>query len=52
VQPIAQPQPGPNVPLPPQHNGHAYWIKISAKNDGSFTVTNQRNGFAKTYAPR
>jgi competence protein ComEC len=52
VQPIAAPAPGPNVPPPPAHNGPAYWFKIQAKNDGSFTVTNQRNGFSKTYAAR
>jgi beta-lactamase superfamily II metal-dependent hydrolase len=27
------------------------WIKASAKADGSFTVTNQRNGFTKQYPP-
>ena len=27
----------------------AYWIKVSANQDGSFTVTNARNGFSKTY---
>jgi len=27
------------------------WIKVSASRDGSFTVTNGRNGFAKTYKP-
>jgi hypothetical protein len=37
---------------PPPHNGKAYWIKISAQNDGTFTVTNQRNGFTKTYLAR
>jgi len=52
VQPIAAPQPGPNTAAPPQHNGPAYWFKVSAKQDGSFTVTNQRNGFRKTYAAR
>ncbi len=36
----------------PSHNGIAYWIKISAKQDGSFTVTNGRTGFAKTYGSR
>ena len=36
----------------PVHNGQAYWIKIAAKQDGSFTVTNVRNGFTKTYAAR
>jgi hypothetical protein len=28
----------------------AYWIKISAQADGTFTVANSRNGFSKTYA--
>jgi beta-lactamase superfamily II metal-dependent hydrolase len=50
VAPIAAPTPGPNTPPPPAHNGPAYWIKLSAKTDGSFTVTNARNGFTKTYA--
>ena len=30
----------------------AYLIKVSARQDGSFTVINTRNGFSKTYAPR
>jgi len=30
----------------------AHYIKISAKRNGSFTVTNTRNGFSKTYGPR
>jgi beta-lactamase superfamily II metal-dependent hydrolase len=30
----------------------AYLIKISAQQDGSFTVTNTRNGFIKTYRSR
>ena len=34
---------------PPAHSP-AYYIKISARPDGSFTVTNSRNGFSKTYA--
>ena len=29
----------------------AHWIKVSARSDGSFTVTNGRNGFTKTYKP-
>jgi competence protein ComEC len=37
---------------PPVHNGPAYWIKVVAQSDGSFTVTNQRNGFSKRYAKR
>ncbi|CAN5859758.1 hypothetical protein BH11GEM1_BH11GEM1_24950 [soil metagenome] len=28
----------------------AYSLKISARTDGTFTVTNSRNGFSKTYA--
>ena len=28
----------------------AHWIKVSAAADGSFTVTNGRNGFSKSYA--
>ena len=30
----------------------AYWIKLTALQDGTFTVTNQRNGESKTYHPR
>jgi len=30
----------------------AYWIKLSVQPDGTFTVTNSRNGFSKTYTPR
>jgi competence protein ComEC len=30
----------------------AYWIKLSVQPDGSFTVTNSRNGFTKMYAKR
>ena len=30
----------------------AYLIRISAQQDGTFTVTNTRNGFSKTYLPR
>ena len=54
VMPIAAfvpPAPGAGgAPNPaPVHNGTAYWIKVSAQQDGSFTVTNARNGFTKTY---
>jgi beta-lactamase superfamily II metal-dependent hydrolase len=31
------------------HNGPAFLIKVSAQADGTFTVTNTRNGFSKTY---
>jgi hypothetical protein len=27
------------------------WIKLSAEQDGQFTVTNGRNGMTKTYKP-
>lgn len=37
-----------NIVDDPQHSP-AYWIKVSAQLDGSFTVTNSRNGFRKTY---
>jgi len=40
---------GAQAPPPPAHNGVAYWIKVSAQADGTFTVTNGRNGFTKTY---
>jgi competence protein ComEC len=36
---------------PPPHTP-AYWIKVVAQQDGTFTVTNARNGFSKTYAAR
>jgi len=49
IEPMPTPAPGPGVPAPPQHNGTAYWVKVSARPDGSFTVTNARNGFSKTY---
>ena len=51
VAPIAPPPPGPDAPPPPVHNGPAYWIKVSAQPDGTFAVTNARNGFSKTYKP-
>ena len=49
IAPAAAPAPGPNAAPPPAHNGSAYWIKVSAAEDGTFTVTNARNGFSKTY---
>ena len=52
VAAMAPPPPGPAVPPPPAHDGTAYWIKVSAQSDGSFTVTNGRNGFSKTYKAR
>ena len=51
IEPMTPPSGG-GAPPPPVHNGPAYWIKVSAQQDGSFTVTNQRNGFSKSYAAR
>ena len=31
----------------PGHVGH--YLKLSARQDGSFTITNERNGFTKEY---
>jgi competence protein ComEC len=48
--PVApMPAPAANAPPPPAHNGRAYWVKVSAREDGTFTVTNTRNGFSKDY---
>ena len=50
AMPIApMPGPRPGNGAPPAHNGTAYWIKVSAHRDGSFEVTNGRNGFSKKY---
>lgn len=35
---------------PPPHDGPAHAIHVAARRDGSFTVTNTRNGFTRTYA--
>jgi competence protein ComEC len=53
AMPIApfQPQPGTQAAPPPVHNGTAYWIKVSAQPDGTFTVVNTRNNFSKSYKP-
>jgi len=42
--------PGPGGPGAAAHSP-AYLIKVSARQDGTFTVTNTRNGFSKTYRP-
>ena len=52
IEPVAAPAPGQAAAPPPAHNGPAFWIKVAARDDGSFTVTNARNGFSKTYAAR
>ena len=49
VAAVTLPQPAGGAPPAPQHNGAAHWIKLSAQTDGSFTVTNSRNGFSKHY---
>jgi len=49
VAPLPPPAPGTPAPAVPQHNGTAYWIKVSAQTDGSFTVANSRNGVTKAY---
>jgi competence protein ComEC len=41
---------GRGTPLPP--HTPAYWIKVTAAQDGTFTVVNARNGFSKTYGAR
>jgi hypothetical protein len=30
----------------------AYYLKVTARADGSFTITNSRNGYHKDYGPR
>ncbi len=48
IAPMMNPR-GDGVPPRPVHNGEAYWIKVSGDADGSFTVSNGRNGFTKVY---
>ena len=47
----AGPTSGQGAASPAAHSP-AYYIKISAQDDGTFTVTNTRNGFTKTYRRR
>jgi beta-lactamase superfamily II metal-dependent hydrolase len=54
---IANPPPPPVMGTRPPDIGNpdhapAWWIKVSALPDGTFTVTNARNGFSKTYRHR
>jgi len=49
VAPMTEQKPGTARPAAPTHNGKAYWIKVSAQLDGSFTVTNARTSFSKVY---
>ena len=39
-------------PIGSSEHSPAYWLKVSASSDGSFTVSNSRNGFSKTYQAR
>jgi competence protein ComEC len=49
IAPMTPPAAGTPAPPPPAHDGPAHWIKVSAQQDGTFTVTNSRNGFTKIY---
>lgn len=49
---IVNPAPGAPAGRGDPAHAPAYWIKISARSDGTFTVTNARNGFSKTYVKR
>ena len=49
VAPLPPPPQGQQAPPAPEHNGKAFYVKISAQPDGVFTVTNMRNGFSKKY---
>jgi beta-lactamase superfamily II metal-dependent hydrolase len=55
-QPAAAPPPGPARGAFPggaaAAHSPAYLIKVSAQQDGTFTVTNTRTGFTKSYTPR
>jgi len=48
IAPLTPPS-GRGATPPPAHDGQAYWLKVSAEADGTFSVTNARNGFTKTY---
>jgi beta-lactamase superfamily II metal-dependent hydrolase len=45
------PLPGQQAPPAPVHNGKSNYFKVVAQQDGTFTVTNTRNNFSKTYRP-
>ncbi len=50
LAPLPPPRRGSNAGPPPVHSGPAHWLKVDAFRDGTFTVTNSRNGFSKSYA--
>jgi competence protein ComEC len=49
AMPISPLVPAPGGPPRPVHDGPAYWIHVVAEASGTFTVTNARNGFSKSY---
>ena len=49
IAPLTNAGRGGGAPPRPVHDGEANWIKVSGHSDGSFTVTNGRNGFTKDY---
>ena len=51
VTPWVAPPQGTQAPPAPVHNGTAYWFKLTAQENGTYTVTNTRNNFTKTYRP-
>jgi hypothetical protein len=49
IAPLAPPARGaPGVEPPPVPDGDAFWLEAMTRGDGSFPVTNGRNGFAKS----
>jgi beta-lactamase superfamily II metal-dependent hydrolase len=52
LTPPAQPAGGPRGGGGAAAHTPAHVIKVSAQQDGTFTVTNTRNGFSKTYRPK
>jgi hypothetical protein len=42
---------GQQAPPAPVHNVKAYWFKVTAQQDGTFTVTTTRNNVTNTYRP-
>jgi hypothetical protein len=39
-------------PNPDESKDQGHWIKLSAESNGSFSITNGRNGLTKTYPPK
>ena len=52
VQPIVATAARPATPPPPAHNGPAYLDQGVGEAGRKLHVTNQRNGFTKTYATK